>query len=1274
MKFTTLLTVIATITISVAFGKECGSNLKPEKLVVVGVWKRGFDNSTAQYRISDEDLSVRGYERADSDKASSTVMLARHPEGCIINECGVRLSAMMQVNGAILHTDNRMVKLNDSTMNNIEDEFYCAEKSGFCGANVPIYRLVKHSLTGPHYAYSFDNVGQSLPGYEKEFFPLCYAWHQTPSVVLFNSSDDGVCLTLPDAQNARILYSSNQVNVFSIGTTATLQCNQGYVGNGTSSLLCTKDGWYPKRDEMGSCINQGKISIYFFIETLSLFPEPKKPLQLVVASDVTSQSSCSVPALTPNGNIVYSANVATSTSKTSVPSATRATVLCSLGFVPTTSVTSSKCVDGEWQPALPTCLSLLDLKCPILSAPRNGELVFTNSPKPPYSLDSTVSLKCDRNFFGMGNLTATCTSTGWDQKIGRCEPVGVRRLSESVSTGTPCTANVNPANGNLLYMQANPSQEYSSGTSVYLMCNLGFSLSGSVSSMCSNGVWTPTIGQCTSALSLGQITGSCEAIPARTNGTITYSSLGTYSSGTIATLTCNLMNTVSGSTTSTCLSGIWNPTLGNCISSGTGVGGVGTGTTCPNPTVLNGQIIYSQGNTFDTTRPAMTTATLSCNSGYTVTGTSTSTCISGTFTPSLGTCTFGTSGSVGNTCSSPFIINGQVTFSQGNTYDLTRPSGTTATLTCNSGYTVSGTASSTCTNGVFNPTLGTCNMGTGGGIGTGTTCPNPTVLNGQITYSQGNTFDVSLPTTRPVMTTATLTCNSGYTLTGTSISTCISGTFTPSLGTCTFGTSGSVGNTCSSPFIINGQVTFSQGNTYDLTRPSGTTATLTCNSGYTVSGTASSTCTNGVFTPTLGTCNMGTGTGTGTGIQCTAMIAPLGGSVTYSNGGSMGPFPSGTTVTGTCTNGGAITGSATASCSNGMWTPTFLGTCSLIGGSTTGQCSALTVPSGAQATYSPFSLSTTSFTSGTVATVSCTSGGSMLGTSTCTNGLWSPMITGTCSGTGTGNTCTTLTRPVGETVTYDGQTSFATSFNSGVIARVTCTNGTQIGQSTCLSGQWTPAITATCSGSSTAIGTQCIGAIAPANSQITYSDGSMVLHSAGTTATLTCINSATISGNSFATCSNGVWTPTLGSCTSSGTNTGPCYTPPLTPTGATLTYSSGFFAPWTTGSTATMSCPAGQTAIGTTITTCSNAAWTPALGSCSGSGSSIGQANTTSTCSYLPIAPPFGSIVSSQQSPYSSGTVVTLTCDNGYQIQGTNATSTCTNGVFTEITATCIKT
>ncbi|CCE72111.1 Sushi domain-containing protein [Caenorhabditis elegans] len=1256
MKIIIFCFILATLTASVTFGRKCDADLKPEKLVVVGVWKRGFDNSTAQYRISDEDLSVRGYERTESDKGSSTVMLARHPEGCVINECGVRLSAMMQNNGAILHTDYRMIRMNDSTMNNIEDEFYCAEKNNFCGADVPIYRLVKHSLTGPHYAYTFNDVGQSLPGYEKEFFPLCFAWRQTPSVVLFNSTDDGVCLTLPEVQNGKILYSNDQLNVFSIGTSATLECHQGFAGNGPSSLVCTKNGWYPKREDLGSCVRL----------------EQSNKSRLLVASDVTpTSSSCRVPSSTPNGNIVYSANVATSTSINSVPTATRATVLCSLGHVPTTSVTSSKCVDGEWEPSLPTCLSLLDIKCPILSAPRNGELVFTNSVKSPYSLNSVISLKCDRNYFGTGNLTSTCTSTGWDQKIGQCEPVGIRRLSEShryrirrqASTGAVCAAIANPANGNLLYMQSNPTVQYSSGTSAYLMCNLGYSLSGSVSTLCSNGVWSPSIGQCTNALALGQTTGNCEAIPTRINGTITYSSFGTYTSGTIATLACNLMNTVSGSSTSTCLSGVWNPTIGNCVSSG-GTGG--TGTTCPNPTVINGQITYNQGNTFDTTRPALTTATLTCNSGYTRNGNYISTCLGGVFTPTLGTCTFGTSGSTGTACINPIIMNGQITYSQGNTYDITRPSGTAATLTCNSGYTISGSSQSTCTNGAFSPTLGTCNFGSSTG-GAGTTCPNPTVVNGQVTYNQGNTFDA----TRPALTIATLTCNSGYTISGTSTSTCINGVFTPTLGTCTFGTSGSTGTACINPIIMNGQITYSQGNTYDITRPAGTTATLTCSSGYTVSGTSVSTCTNGIFTPTLGTCTLGSSTG-GTGIQCTAMIAPLGGSVIYSNGGTMGPFPSGTTVTGSCTNGGAITGASTATCSNGMWNPTFLGTCSLIGGSTTGQCSALTIPSGAQATYSPFSLSTTSFTSGTVATVTCTTGGSMLGTSTCTNGLWSPAIMGTCSGTGTGNTCSALTRPVGETVTYDGTTSFATTFNSGVIARVTCSNGTQIGQSTCLVGQWTPAITATCSGSSTAVGSQCIGVIVPTNAQVTYSDGSMVLHSAGTTATLTCLNSATLTGSSYSSCSNGVWTPTLGSCTSSGTGTGPCYTPPLTPVGATLTYSSGYFAPWTAGSTATMSCPAGQTVIGTSISYCTNSAWSPALGSCSGS--SVGQASTTTTtCSFLPIAPPYGSIVTSQTAPFSAGTMVTLQCDNGYQIQGNNATSTCTNGVFSEITATCIK-
>ncbi|UMM10279.1 hypothetical protein L5515_000126 [Caenorhabditis briggsae] len=350
-----------------------------------------------------------------------------------------------------------------------------------------------------------------------------------------------------------------------------------------------------------------------------------------------------------------------------------------------------------------------------------------------------------------------------------------------------------------------------------------------------------------------------------------------------------------------------------------------------------------------------------------------------------------------------------------------------------------------------------------------------------------------------------------------------------------------------------------------------------------------------------------------------------------------------------------------------MWSPMFLGTCSLIGGSTTGQCSAPTLPAGAQATYVPFSLSTTSYTSGTVATVTCTSGGSSLGSTTCTNGLWSPAITGICSGTGTGTTCPALTRPVGESVTYDGQTSFATTFNTGVIARVTCTNGTQIGQASCLGGQWIPAITATCSGSSTAIGTQCIGVIAPANSQVRYSDGDMVLHASGATVTLTCLNSATVTGNTISTCTNGAWTPTLGTCSSSGTSTGPCYTPPLTPTGATLTYSSGFFAPWTAGSTATMSCPSGQTAQGTTVTYCTNAAWAPALGTCSGSGTGLGQEILGAEC-LAGIAPVLGATMTYSNGqalgPYPSATLATATCQAGYVPNGI-MTSSCTNGVWT---------
>ena len=96
--------------------------------------------------------------------------------------------------------------------------------------------------------------------------------------------------------------------------------------------------------------------------------------------------------------------------------------------------------------------------------------------------------------------------------------------------------------------------------------------------------------------------------------------------------------------------------------------------------------------------------------------------------------------------------------------------------------------------------------------------------------------------------------------------------------------------------------------TFEPTKQSGTTATVTCQVGYSISGSGTTTCSNGAWNPPLGTCNLG-GTGTGTGgANCIAQIAPAGANLVYSQGGQFGPFPSGTQVTVQCTNGGTVQG------------------------------------------------------------------------------------------------------------------------------------------------------------------------------------------------------------------------------------------------------------------------------------------------------------------------------------------------------------------------------
>ncbi|KAK6040785.1 sushi domain protein, partial [Cooperia oncophora] len=134
------------------------------------------------------------------------------------------------------------------------------------------------------------------------------------------------------------------------------------------------------------------------------------------------------------------------------------------------------------------------------------------------------------------------------------------------------------------------------------------------------------------------------------------------------------------------------------------------------------QAVYNSSGVY----PSGTTASLSCNLGYTVSGTMSSICSGGTWIPStLGTCNPGLSGLensvMGNsvlTCTNPTVANGIVSYSMGSSFEATKQSGTVATLSCNLGFTLNGSLTSLCQNGIWTPPLGTCISSLGGTGGT----------------------------------------------------------------------------------------------------------------------------------------------------------------------------------------------------------------------------------------------------------------------------------------------------------------------------------------------------------------------------------------------------------------------------------------------------------------------------------------------------------------------------------------------------------------------------
>ena len=204
--------------------------------------------------------------------------------------------------------------------------------------------------------------------------------------------------------------------------------------------------------------------------------------------------------------------------------------------------------------------------------------------------------------------------------------------------------------------------------------------------------------------------------------------------------------------------------------------------------------------------------TITCESGFTISGAGTVTCTDGALSV-LPSCT-----QDATTCQKPDIPNGSV---EPTTAAI--ESGSEYTASCNEMFTISGETSISCTNGQLS-TLPTCAQNEV------ITCEKPVIQDGTVQ-----------PDTGPVASgeTYTVTCNHGFTISDDSNIICVDGVLSEPFPMCSDDTIHSH-TTCNRPDIDNGSVQPDSGS-IEL----GEQYTVSCDEGFTISGDAAAACSDG---------------------------------------------------------------------------------------------------------------------------------------------------------------------------------------------------------------------------------------------------------------------------------------------------------------------------------------------------------------------------------------------------------------------------------------------
>ncbi|XP_060792623.1 sushi, von Willebrand factor type A, EGF and pentraxin domain-containing protein 1-like [Neoarius graeffei] len=402
--------------------------------------------------------------------------------------------------------------------------------------------------------------------------------------------------------------------------------------------------------------------------------------------------------------------------------------------------------DGTFQPPPPQCRLVTCERPAIPNSFRIG------GKAPPYKYNNFVRYRCDKGYRMEGSDFLTCKENGWDPPPPQCNVV-------------TCLKPPDISNG-IFY----PLRDlYTYSQTVIYRCNEGFRLRGASRTACTEYGTFQTFPQCQ------EIT--CSSIR---NAVISGSS-SPYKYGVSVQIRCNKGYRLIGSGNLTCGELGWNPRSLHCAE-----------VTCKAPSINNAFIVGRRSSSYSYSMSIQ----YKCNRGYRMEGSGRLTCEENGWNPLPPKCNI-------VTCLKPPVINNGQFNPLKDLYEY----GETVTYSCQTGFTLDGDSTISCTDGNFQHAPQCQEI----------SCGEPQIENGFIFEDNSTSYGYK--------SSVRVQCNPGYKMEGSDYLTCEENGWSPSPPLCTFK------NFCESPGkILNGQYLFPEGTEF------GATITARCNEGYQLVG------------------------------------------------------------------------------------------------------------------------------------------------------------------------------------------------------------------------------------------------------------------------------------------------------------------------------------------------------------------------------------------------------------------------------------------------------